>query len=317
MNKNKMPKIALGTWSWGSGFAGGDLVFGNNLTDTKVLEGVFKTAIEQGLTLWDTASVYGMGSSETLLGTLSQSNAPGEVIFSTKFTPQIAPDTENPAMSMCDISLERLGSDYIDFYWIHNPSAIEELTHYLGDVYKSGKIKRLGLSNHNMQQIMRVKEILEPYGVQIGAIQNHFSLLYRSSEDAGILQYCRDNDIPFFAYMTLEQGALTGKYDSQNPMPKDSQRGQTYNPVLVDIEALTSKMNEIGKKYNASISEIAIAWAIAKGTIPVVGVTKEYQVLEAKKATMIALKKEDMDLLEYYSRKVNVDTRGAWEAPMN
>ncbi|HBO38306.1 MAG TPA: aldo/keto reductase, partial [Pasteurellaceae bacterium] len=63
----QLPKIALGTWSWGTGFAGGDQVFGNHLTDEQ-MEAVFNAAIEKGLNLWDTAAVYGMGSSETALG---------------------------------------------------------------------------------------------------------------------------------------------------------------------------------------------------------------------------------------------------------
>ena len=72
----------------------------------------------------------------------------------------------------------------------------------------------------------------------ISAIQNHYSLLNRSSETSGILDYCKENDITFFSYMVLEQGTLTGKYNTEHPFPEDSDRGQTYNPMLPQLEKL-------------------------------------------------------------------------------
>ncbi len=84
-----LPPVALGTWSWGTGFAGGDTVFGNHLSDTQMAE-VFTAAMSKGLNLWDTAAVYGMGSSETALGALVRQFPRENIILSTKFTPQIA-----------------------------------------------------------------------------------------------------------------------------------------------------------------------------------------------------------------------------------
>ena len=82
------------------------------------------------------------------------------------------------------------------------------------------------------------------------------------------LDYCKENGIEFWAYMVLEQGALSGKYDKTHPLPAESDRGKKYNPVLEKLEALTNEMTAIGKKYGASCSQIGIAWAIAKGTQP-------------------------------------------------
>ena len=70
--------------------------------------------------------------------------------------------------------------------------------------------------------------------------------------------------------MVLEQGALGGKYNTKNPLPEGSQRGMTYNPILGQIEIVTNEMKKISEKYNASVSQIAIAWAIAKGTTPII-----------------------------------------------
>ena len=136
----KLPIIALGTWSWGSGSAGGDQIFGNHLTESN-LRPVFDEAMELGLNLWDTATVYGMGASEDILGDFIKDYPRKDVIISTKFTPQIAPDSENPVVSMCDESCCRLHTDYIDTYWIHNPADVERWTPMIIPLLQSGKIK--------------------------------------------------------------------------------------------------------------------------------------------------------------------------------
>lgn len=311
----KLPKIALGTWSWGVGSAGGDQVFGNHLGEED-LKDVFDTAMKEGLNLWDTATVYGMGASEDILGTFARTYPRENVILSTKFTPQIAGDGTDPVVDMCEASLKRLGTDYIDIYWIHNPADVERWTPGLISLVKSGKVKQVGVSNHNLEQIRRAEEILDKEGVPISAVQNHYSLLYRSSEEAGILDYCKENGIDFYAYMVLEQGALSGKYDAVHPLPEGSQRGDTYNPILPQLENLITVMRKIGKKHGTGVPQVAIAWAIAKGTRPIVGVTKPSHVLDAAKAARIVLTDSEMEHLEVLAKEANVDTRGSWENPM-
>ncbi|HIH9009053.1 TPA: aldo/keto reductase, partial [Enterobacter hormaechei] len=258
-----LPSVALGTWSWGTGFAGGDTVFGNHLSDTQMAD-VFTTAMSKGLNLWDTAAVYGMGSSEAALGALVRQFPREDMILSTKFTPQIANEqSAQPVSDMLEASLGRLGVDAIDIYWIHNPLDVEKWTPGLIPLLQSGKVKRVGVSNHNLAQIRRANEILNASGYSLSAVQNHYSLLYRASEEAGILDYCRKNNITFFAYMVLEQGALSGRYDSNHPMPAGSGRAESYNAVLPQIERLTAAMKKMGAERNASVAQIAIAWAIA------------------------------------------------------
>lgn len=316
MEHNKqMPAVALGTWSWGTGAMGGDQVFGNHLS-AEDLKPVFDTAMEQGLNLWDTAVVYGMGASEDILGSFARTCPREQILLSTKFTPQIAGQSADPVDEMCRSSLERLGTDYIDIYWIHNPADVECWTPFLAPLVKSGKVRRVGVSNHNLAQIKRAQEILAQGGVKLSAVQNHYSLLYRSSERAGILDYCREQGMDFFAYMVLEQGALSGKYDTAHPLPQGSQRAETYNPLLPQLEKLTAAMAQMGEKYSASVSQIAIAWAIAKGAIPLIGVTKPRHVTEAAAAAGIALTVDEVVQLEQLAADTGVDTRGSWEAPM-
>lgn len=312
----KLPKVALGTWSWGTGFAGGDTVFGNHLSDSQMAE-IFSKAMQQGLNLWDTAPVYGMGSSETALGKLIPQYPREDIIISTKFTPQIADEqSAEPVTAMLNASLERLGVQDIDIYWIHNPADVERWTPGLIPLLQSGKVKQVGVSNHSLKQISRVNEILKPAGFSVSAVQNHYSMLYRSSEEAGILDYCHQNNMTFFAYMVLEQGALSGRYDSQHPMPAGSDRAEIYNNVLPQLEKLTAAMKEMGDQKNASVAQIAIAWAIAKGTLPIIGVTKVDHVTDASRAAEIQLSADEMVTLEELAKATGVDTRGAWEKPM-
>ena len=119
------PSIALGTWSWGAGFAGGDQVFGNNL-GVNELKPVFDAAMAGGLNLWDSAVVYGMGGAESVLAAFTKECNREDVLISTKFTPQIAGDSANPVEDMLGSSLERFGTDYTDIYWIHNPADVEK-----------------------------------------------------------------------------------------------------------------------------------------------------------------------------------------------
>ena len=310
-----MAKIALGTWAWGAGAFGGDAVFGSK-TDVENLKPVFEAAMIAGLNLWDTATVYGMGESEKILGTFVAGEKREDVEVSTKFTPQLAEVYENSVEKMALASIERMGCDYIDIYWIHNPMDVERWTPGLIPLLQSGKVKRVGVSNHNIAEIRRANEILGEAGFKVSAVQNHFSLLYRSSEKGGVLDYCKENGIEFWAYMVLEQGALSGKYNKENPLPEESDRGKKYNPVLPQLEALTNEMTAIGKKYGASCSQIGIAWAIAKGTLPIIGATKERHVVEAAEAADIELTAEEVARLEALADATGIDTRGGWEHTM-
>ena len=311
----KETKIALGTWAWGAGAFGGDAVFGSN-TDVENLKPVFEAAMKSGLNLWDTATVYGMGESERILGTLAKGVNRDDLAISTKFTPQLAEIYENSVEKMADASIERMDCGYIDIYWIHNPMDVERWTPGLIPLLKSGKVKRVGVSNHNIQEIQRANEILGEAGFKVSAVQNHFSLLYRSSEKGGVLDYCKKNGIEFWAYMVLEQGALSGKYNKENLLPEESDRGKKYNPVLPQLEALTNEMSAIGQKYGASCSQIGIAWAIAKGTLPLIGATKERHVIEAAEAAKIQLTDEEVAKLEKLADATGIDTRGGWEHSM-
>ncbi|MBU9833548.1 aldo/keto reductase (plasmid) [Rahnella aquatilis] len=308
----KIPPVALGTWAWGDSGEAGDGYFGSQMTQAGLQE-VADKAHAAGFTLWDTAMVYGMGRSELVLGEVLKRFTRSDYQLSTKFTPQAAGTTDDPMADMLQQSLIRLGTDYIDLYWIHNPADVARWTPHLIPLLKSGKVKHVGVSNHNLSDIKLANKILGEAGYRVEAVQNHYSLLYRSPEDTGILDYCRNQGIPFFAYMVLEQGVLSGRYSPENPLPEGSNRAETYNGMLPQLKALTDKLASIGQKQGAAAPDVATAWAIAKGTTPIIGITKPSYIDGLVRAITMTLSSGEIAELEAFADAANVNTRGWWE----
>ena len=307
-----LPKIALGAWAWGN-----DGTFGNNFT-AEDLKPIFDAAMKNGLNLWDTAYAYGMGTSEKVLAGFLKRLPRDSYFVSDKFTPQCADDSSPTAMEdMIEMQLKLMDLDRFDIYWIHNVWDAPKWTDELAKYYEGQKDAPLiGVSNHNLAEIKQANEILKAHGLKLSAVQNHYSLINRSSEDSGILDYCKENDITFFAYMVLEQGALSGKYDTAHPMPEGSARAETYNPVLDKLEVLNAELKRLADKYNVGPAQIPVAWAIAKGTLPIIGVTKENQVLDAAKAANVALTEEETAELEKVADSLGLNVIRFWEKEM-
>lgn len=309
---NKLPKIALGAWAWGN-----DGTFGAKLSADS-LRPVFDKAMEHGLNLWDTAYAYGMGTSEKVLAGFIKGLPRENVLISDKFTPQCAdPDSSDPMKDMIEMQLRLMKLDRFDIYWIHNvwdaPKWTEELAGYFKD---KDDVPMIGVSNHNLAEIKQAAEILKAYGLKLSAVQNHFSLINRSSELSGILDYCKENGITFFSYMVLEQGALSGKYDTAHPMPEGSARAESYNPVLDKLEIMNGALGRIAEKYGVGTAQIPVAWAIAKGTLPIIGVTKVSHVEDAVKAANISLTADETAELEAVADSLGLNVIRFWEKEM-
>ena len=219
--------------------------------------------------------------------------------------------------NMIEMQLKLMDLDRFDIYWIHNVSGAPRWTEELAKYFEGKEnVPLLGVSNHNLAEIKQANEILQAHGLKLSAVQNHYSLINRSSEDSGILDYCKENDIYFFAYMVLEQGALSGKYDTAHPMPEGSARAATYNPVLDKLEILNRELKKLADQYGVGMAQIPVAWAIAKGTLPIIGVTKENQVLDAVKAANIVLTDEETASLERVADSLELNVIRFWEKEM-
>ena len=218
---------------------------------------------------------------------------------------------------MIEMQLKLMDLDIFDIYWIHNvwdaPKWTEELAKYFEG---RDNVPLLGVSNHNLAEIKQANDILKAHGLKLSAVQNHYSLLNRSSEDSGILDYCNENDIIFFSYLVLVQGALSGQYGTKHPMPAGSARADAYNPVLDKLEVLNAALKKVADKYGVGTAQIPVAWAIAKGTLPIIGVTRVSHVEDAVRACEITLSTEEVRELEQLADTLGIRAVRMWEKEM-
>ena len=311
-----LPKIALGAWAWGN-----DGTFGSGI-DASELKPIFDTAMQAGLNLWDTAYAYGMGTSEQVLGGFLEGLPRESYLISDKLTPQcMNADTDEPVEDvndMIDMQLQLMGLDRFDIYWVHNPLSAPLWISAVAQYFEGrDDAPIIGVSNHNLAEIKQADAILREHGLRVGAVQNHLSLINRSSIDSGILDWCHENDATFFSYMVLEQGALTGRYDTTHPMPEGSARAQAYNPVLDKLEVLNAKLAEVAEAHGVGIAQVPVAWAIAKGTLPIVGVTKEHHVTDAAAAAAVELADAEVAELEQLADTLGINAIRFWEKVMD
>lgn len=308
LNEKEMKTCMIGTWAWGHGQNGGRIVFGNRYTTEQLTE-TFETAFAHGFYFWDTAEAYGAGSSESLLGGLIRNK---DVVISTKHFPSRKYRSGENRLAVNE-SLARLGTDSIDIYWLHLPKNIEQNMKELAQLQKEGLIKSIGISNANVSEIRLADIVLRENGSRLAAVQNHYSLLSMKREKA-MLTYCRNNNILFFGYMILEQGALSGHYDSENRFPPLSMRGATFTArKFRRIQPLIDYIRHLGVKYDVDPSQIPIAWTIAQGVIPIVGLTKPEHARALGKGMGVHLEDAEIRRLEKLALESGIRCKGIWE----
>ena len=303
-----MKDILIGTWAWGTGFNGGSLVFGKK-QDPEILKQTFDEAVKHGFLNWDTAAVYGMGSCEKLLGTFIKGCE--DIFISTKFFPP--KKYKNGALTKSfNESMARLNRDTCDLFWIHVPNNLEENIKEAAPLIKAGRIMSLGISNVSLEHIHIAEKALAKEGLKLGAVQNHFSLLRNDQQP--IIDYCNANGIRYYAYMVLEQGALSGHYDAQHHFPALSMRNMAFpKSKFKKIEGLINCMREIARKHNIAPSQIPILWALSKGALPIVGLTKPSHAQKLAEAIDVVLSSEELGLIEKEASATGLRQQGTWE----
>ena len=300
--------VMIGTWAWGTGSNGSSMIFGNK-QDPAVLRQSFAKAVESGFLRWDTAAVYGMGTCETLLGELISGH--DDIFISTKFMPDKKYKSGALPKSFED-SMKRLGRDSADLFWIHVPNHLEENLREAIPLMKSGKIRSLGISNVSLAHIQQAETLLQKEGLQLGAVQNHFSLLRNDQQP--IIDYCTKQGITYYAYMVLEQGALSGHYSAAHHFPTFSMRNFAFSKSkFKKIEGLLTKMKALADKYQIDPSQIPILWVIGKGAVPIVGITKPSHAEKLAEAMQVRLTPDEIGVLEQEAARTGIRQQGIWE----
>ena len=300
--------VMIGTWAWGSGYNGSKMIFGKGY-DEEALKSTFEMAVELGFLKWDTAAVYGMGSCERLLGKLIKGR--NDIFISTKYFPNKKFKSGALEKSFAE-SMERLGVQCADLFWIHKPNNLVDNLNETVPLMKDGRIRSIGISNVSLNDIKTAESFLDKQGLKLSAVQNHFSLLRNDQQP--IIDYCNKKGITYYAYMVLEQGALAGRYNAENHFPTFSMRNLAFpKSKFRKIEGLLGMMKEIADKHGIDRSQIPILWAMAKGAVPIVGITKPAYAEKLSAALKISLSDEEINRLTEEARKTGIRQQGSWE----
>jgi aryl-alcohol dehydrogenase-like predicted oxidoreductase len=308
ISNKEIQSVMIGTWAWGAGMNGSKVVFGKSY-DESVLKDTFEKATELGFLKWDTAAVYGMGSCEKLLGGFI--NGRDDIFLSTKYFPK-KKYKEGALVESFNESMERLQLESPNLFWLHNPNNLEKNLSEALPLMRDGRIKSIGISNVSMDNIKTAERYLEKNGLKLGAVQNHFSLLRNDQQP--IIDYCNSKGIQYYAYMVLEQGALAGRYNAKNHFPTFSMRNFAFpKSKFKKIEDLLNMMKTIADKYGIDASQIPILWVIAKGAIPIIGITKPVYAEKLSDALKVTLSDEEVKNLTDEAMKTGIRQQGSWE----
>lgn len=294
--------LGVGTWQWGDtrywnygqGYSLGDV------------EAAFETSLQAGITLFDTAEIYGSGRSEQILGELVRKSS-AKVVVATKFAPLPTRFTARSVLQALDRSLQRLGLPAVDLYQIHWPYSLISQTALLDalvEAGREGKVRAIGVSNYNPRQMERAYTYLAKHGVALASNQVSYSLLNRGPEASGLAQLCRDLDVALIAYSPLGQGILTGKYTSGKRLSFARRIGRFYRD-LRSAQPLLRIMHTIAAEHHKTMAQVALNWLLCKpGTvIPIPGAKTAKQASDNAGALGWRLSEEEVERLDHASRR--------------
>ena len=270
--------------------------FGARL-DKSQTETVVLTALEQGITYFDTADIYGgKGLSEEYLGAALRGRR-HQAVVGTKFGMKMLNDAQAGGSarwvaSAVEDSLRRLGTDYIDLYQMHEPDPsvpIEETLDALHFLVEQGKVREIGCSNFTGAQIDQATAVSMPSGIpRFVSAQNHYSLFARTVE-RDVIPACTRNGLSVMPYCPLANGVLTGKYRRGKEPPKGSRMEWVRNdPATTDRGFLSDrnldiveKLQEYAADHGRTLIELAISWLAAQPDVSTVipGASTREQVL--------------------------------------
>jgi len=314
LGRSGMEVSALGLGCMGMSFSYGPP------KDRKEMTALLRTAVERGITFFDTAEVYGPFTNEELVGE-ALSPIRDQVVIATKFGFDTRVDPRGtkgaPVLNsrpehireVADASLRRLGTDVIDLFYQHrvDPDVpIEDVAGAVKELIREGKVRHFGLSEAGVQTIRRAHAV-QP----VTALQSEYSLWWRPPE-AEVLPALEELGIGFVPYSPLGRGFLTGTIDEsvtfdaadfRNSLPRFAPEARKANRALVDL------LQTIGDRKKATPAQIALAWLLSRKPwiVPIPGTTKLHRLDENIGAVAIELTSDDLREIDTASSKIRIE----------
>lgn len=289
----------------GTNAVGGHNLFPN--LDDEVGKEIVRTALDNGITLLDTAYAYGLGRSEELIGEVLQEETydRARVIIATKaaHTPGDPDKKDNSPEFLkqaVEDALKRLQVEYIDIFYIHFPDEStpkNEAVAALHELKEAGKIRAIGVSNFSLEQLKEANK--DGY---VDVVEDQYSLLHRDAEKE-LFPYLKENRISFVPYFPLASGLLTGKYDKEATFGDGDIRqknpdfqGDRFRKIVETADQL----KPIAEKHDATVAQVVLAWYLKNPNVSVVipGAKKAEQVLSNAKADDVRLTNEEYDQID-------------------
>ncbi|MEJ0038983.1 MAG: aldo/keto reductase [Gammaproteobacteria bacterium] len=317
MNKRQLGKSGLEVSALGFGCMGLNHAYGA-APDRKEMIQLVRSAVERGVTFFDTAEVYGPRTNEEIVGE-ALGPVRERVVIATKFGFKFDPTTgkQVPGLDsrpqhikeVAEASLQRLKIDTIDLFYQHrvDPGVpIEDVAGAVKDLVQAGKVRHFGLSEPGVQTIRRAHAVLP-----ITAVQNEYSLWTRTPEQA-VLPVLEELGIGFVPYSPLGRGFLTGKMsadtkfgsgDFRSGLPRFTPEALAANQSLVDL------LGTIAKAKNATTAQIALAWLLARKPwiVPIPGTTKLHRLEENIGAVDVRLTPADLREIGEAAAKIEIE----------
>jgi aryl-alcohol dehydrogenase-like predicted oxidoreductase len=298
-----IPTIGLGCM--GMSKMNGAGVYGK--ADDKESIATIHRSFDLGGNFLDTADIYGLGENERLVAKAVSGNR-DKYIIATKFGVEIDNDgnrtgringTKSYMRKAIERSLRNLNTDYIDLYYLHRldiNTPVEETVAAMAELVEEGKVRYIGLSEVGSETIRKAHGVYP-----LTAVQSEYSLFERQIEMLGILDTLKELGIGLISYSPLGRGFLSGTIKNPNELEEGDWRRNTPRFQLDQFNKnieLLDKIKQVAAEKNITPSQLALAWVIAKGHVPIPGTKRIKYVEENIAAANITLSQENIDLLE-------------------
>ena len=298
----RVSRIALGCMSYG------ERGFHQWTLDEEESQPFFRQAVELGITFWDTANGYGGGTSEEFVGrAIRRFSRREDVVLATKVSNRMHDGPGGSGLSrkaileQLEASLARLGTDYLDLYYIHrfDPDVpVEETMTALHDVVKAGKVRYLGASSMWAWQFAKLQRVADlAGGTRFVAMQDQYNLVKRE-EEREMLPMCADMGVGCIPYSPLGKGRLARPWGATSTRGSVDQVAKSFD---LDIDRpVVEAVKQVADRRGVPMAHIAMAWVLSKPVVaaPVVGATKPHHLADAAAALSVQLTEEEIDELE-------------------